>query len=233
MPFWFRKKPPREMSPGGSIVHRYEAGAADARIADAPTLNFATDREIVYKRFFGEPASVFHEVVSFAPHVDVFTYAPGHNARKCYTLVTGGMSDLPMNVPPKVKRAARRVELIFYCSEPKNEYLETMRRLAHFPHDAKTWIGAAHTMPNWDPPEPFWGSAVLDSFLFMPTIVVPDHTLSKELAIASDPVHFLWLVPLTTPECNLKLEKGFDAILDLFEKNRHPHVFDPDRKSYV
>jgi hypothetical protein len=29
------------------------------------------------------------------------------------------------------------------------------------------------------------------------------------------------------------LTRGFDAMLNLFQQNRHPHVFDPHRKSYV
>ncbi len=52
-----------------------------------------------------------------------------------------------MRVPAGAK-APRRVELIFYCFEAKPEYCETLRWLAHFPHDRKTWIGAAHTVPN-------------------------------------------------------------------------------------
>jgi hypothetical protein len=88
-------------------------------------------------------------------------------------------------------------------------------------------------MPNGNPPEPFWGSSVLDTLLFMPTIVSTDAALADELSLDGEPVHFLWVVPLTTPECNLKLAKGFDAILDLFQLHRHPHIFDPGRKSYV
>jgi len=57
--------------------------------------------------------------------------------------------------------------------------------------------------------------------------------LQEELVLDGEGVNFLWIVPLTTPECNLKLAKGSSAILDLFQKNRHPHVFDPNRKSYV
>jgi hypothetical protein len=57
--------------------------------------------------------------------------------------------------------------------------------------------------------------------------------LPEQLILAGDPVDLLWVVPLTSAECNLKLEKGFPAILDLFERRRHPHVYDPDRKSYV
>jgi hypothetical protein len=142
------------------------------------------------------------------------------------------MSDLGMRLPARTD-ASRRVELILYCAEPKPEYVATMRWLAHFPHDQKTWVGEGHTIPNGQPPAPFWGSSVLDTVLLMPTIVNRDATLPKELVLDGDAVHFLWVVPLTSAECRLKLAKGFDAILDLFEKHRHPHVFDPSRKSYV
>ena len=138
-----------------------------------------------------------------------------------------------MTLPPDVSDAPCRVELIFYCSDPKEEYLETIRRLAHFPHDNKTWLGPGHTMPNGNPPAPLWGSAILDSFLFMPTIVKPDGSLPNQLVLGGQPVHFLWVVPLSSPECDLKLKKGFDAILDLFDVHQHPHVFDTGRKSYV
>ena len=137
-----------------------------------------------------------------------------------------------MNIPDGAD-VPRRVELIFYCSEPLPEYVETLRWLAHFPHDQKTWIGSGHTVPNGNPPAPFWGSSVLDTILFLPPIVKVDGTLPDELILDRDPVHFLWVVPLTTPECSLKLAKGTDAILGLFGKNRHPHVFDPSRASYV
>lgn len=150
-----------------------------------------------------------------------------------YSLVTGGMSDMEMTMPRGAKEVPRRVELIFYCAEPRDEYIATLRWVAHFPHDSKSWLGHGHTMPNGNPPAPFWGSTELDTLLFMPPIVTKDQTLPDELQLGGEPVHFLWVVPLTAAECNLKLEKGFDAILDLFEQHRHPHVFDPKRKSYV
>lgn len=124
-------------------------------------------------------------------------------------------------VPAGVK-APRRCELILYCSEPKPEYIETMRWLAHFPHDQKTWIGSGHTIPNGNPPAPFWGSSILDTILLIPPIVKRDQTLQDELILGGEAVHFLWMVPLTAPECKLKLGKGLDAILDLFQRNRHP-----------
>ena len=136
-----------------------------------------------------------------------------------YSLVTGGMSDLEMTLPRRARGAPHRVELIFYCSEPRDEYSATLRWVAHFPHASKSWLGHGHTMPNGNPPAPFWESTELDTLLFMPPIVSKDQTLPSELKLGGEPVHFLWVVPLTSAECNLSLKHGFDAILNLFEKN--------------
>ena len=236
MPNWFGKKDPPEKSPGGSVIHRYqpeEFRGARFGFTDESTAGFTEAREEVYGRLFGTAESVSHEVIPQIPHVDVYTYYRTQaNGGKVCVLVTGGMSDLKMNVPPGLD-APGRVELIFYCSEPRPEFIDTMRWLAHFPHNQRTWVGAGHTIPNGNPPAPFWGSAILDTILLMPTIVTKDAALPDELKLAGEPVHFLWIVPLTTAECNLKLEKGFDAILDLFQEHRHPHVYDPGRQSYA
>jgi len=227
------RKPILERSPGGSVIHRYAALArARTGLPDDATAQFAEAREKVYERFFGEVASIYHEVIPFVPHIDIHTY--GRDERRgFFTLVTSGMSDLPMSVPPGAD-VPKRVELIFYCPEPKDEYLETLRWLARFPHDNKTWVGSGHTIPNGNPPEPLWGSSVLDTILLMPTIISkPDRTLAQELILDGDAVEFLWVVPLTTAECGLKLERGFAALLELFGRKRHPSVFDAGRKSYV
>jgi hypothetical protein len=236
MSWWFRKRKPLETSPGGSVVRRYDGeDFSGPRIGftQESCAKFTAAREDVYERIFGKAVSVSHEVIPLVPHIDIYTYERGSHGRNVFSLVTGGMSDLEMSVPAAAKGAPRRVELVFYCSEPRQEYLDTLRWVAHFPHDHKTWLGSGHTMPNGDPPAPFWGSSALDTLLFMPTIVKRDAALADELSLAGEPVHFLWVVPLTTPECNLKLAKGFDAILDLFQQHRHPHVFDPNRASYV
>ena len=226
---------PEEKSPDGTVIRRYDA--KEWRQAQAgftgKAAEFAKAREEVYGRLFGDPASVSHEAIPLIPHIDVFVYDRGHSGRKYCTLVTGGMSDLKMTLPAGAEEEPGRVELIMYCAEPKQEYVDTMRWLAHFPHSQNTWIGSGHTIPNGNPPAPFWGSSVLDTFLFLPTIVKRDAALPDELKLDGDPVHFLWLVPLTTPECNLKLTEGLSAILGLFDRNRMSHVFDPNRAGYV
>jgi hypothetical protein len=230
-----KKNTQPETSAGGSIIHRY----SDAQWSPTPVgfsgqsaAQCAKARAEVYQRRFGEAKTVSHEVIPLIPHIDVTEYYRASKDGQVCTLVTSGMSDLAMNVPAETK-APRRVELILYCLEPKQEFIDTMRWLAHFPHDQKTWIGAFHTIPNGNPPEPLWGSSVLDTIFLLPPIVKKDAELQDELTLDGEGVHFLWIVPLTTPESNLKLAKGSDAILDLLQKNRHPYVFNPDRQSYV
>jgi len=230
------KKPQPETTPGGSVIRRYpNATWAPPRIGvtDESTAGFAEAREAVYKRFFGEALHVSHEVFPLIPHVDVFQYRDcAEDESGVYTLVTSGMSDLEMQVPAGIE-VPRRVELIFYCTGPNPQYVETMRFLAHFPHDQKTWIGEGHTIPNGNPPAPLWDSDVLDTVLLLSPIVKRDRALPGELVLGGQPVEFLWMVPLTTPECNLKLAEGLDAILDLFGEHRHPYVFNPKRQGYV
>jgi hypothetical protein len=228
---WFT----RGKTPGGAVVIQYDKEAPPAPIGftDESKLHFVEAREAAYRRLFGEALGVSHEVVPLVPHVDVYTFRRTSGDRQVYSLVTGGMSDLPMTIPPGAGDMPRRVELILYCPEPKQEYIDTLRWLAHFPHTYKTCVGFGHTIPNGNPPGPFWGSDCLDTVLLIPPILRRDQTLPDELKLDGDAVSFLWVVPITGAECRLKLRKGLDAILDLFGKNRHPHVFDPSRKSYV
>jgi Suppressor of fused protein (SUFU) len=230
-----KRKPQPEISPGGSVIHRYpinEWSMGRVGLSDGPGSEFAAARNEVYGRLFGQIHDASMEAISLVPRVDVHTYyRQGANGDNVCALVTAGMSDIAMHTPAGAE--ARRVELIFYCSTPIAEYVETLRWLAHFPHDQKTWVGSGHTIPNGSPPAPFWGSSVLDTILLLPPLVKRDRTLPDELTLGGDPVHFLWVVPLTTAECNLKLEQGANAILNLFQQHRHPHVFDPHRASYV
>lgn len=224
---WFSNK----KAPDGTEIIRHDQLQTQLGVTPG-TEGFTRTREVVYERLFGKILNVSHELLPLIPHVDVYIFKRSQQDKGVYSLVTGGMSDLEMTMPHGAK-SPRRVELIFYCSEPREEYIATLRRIAHFPHASRSFLGHGHTMPNGNPPEPFWGSAQLDTLLFMPPVGKKDQTLPTELLLGGEPVHFLWVVPLTTAECNFKLEKGFDAMLNLFQENRHPYVFDPHRKSYV
>ncbi|MDD4269672.1 MAG: suppressor of fused domain protein [Pirellulaceae bacterium] len=239
--WWFRRKrrpapAAPEATPGGSAVDRCgESGSAKTAvaIAGAETAGFAGQRERIYEEFFGPSAQVFHEMSPRVPHIDVRQFGPGHAGRDFHTLVTSGMSDSAMSLPPGAADATSRVELILYCREPEQAHLETLRHLAHYPHDHHTWLGTGHTMPNGHPPEPIWGSPALDTFLFLPTILVPDMTLPDRLKLNGESVEFLWVVPISSAECDLKRKQGIDELLDLFDRFEHPPIFDPNRACYV
>jgi hypothetical protein len=221
-------------APDGTDIIRHETFDRKIGFTDKPDAKFRQMREDVYTRMFGNAFKVSHELIPQVPHIDVYIFRRSLGGKDCYSLVTGGMSDLRMTLPLRAPRdVPQRVELIFYCSEPRDEYIKIQRWVAHFPHDAKSFLGHGHTMPNGNPPEPFWGSTELDTLFFLPPIVKKDQTLPSELQLEGDPVHFLWMVPLTSAECDFKLRNGFEAMLNLFQRHHHLHVFDPHRKSYV
>ena len=189
MSSWFNKK----KAPDGTNVVRHENIKPKLGITTG-TGEFGQAREAVYERLFGKPLSVSHEVFPLVPHIDVYTFKRTLGDKDVYSFVTGGMSDLEMTLPRRAdKDVPRRVELIFYCSEPREEYISTLRWVAHFPHDSKSWLGHGHTMPNGNPPVPLWGSKELDTLFFLPPIVKKDQTLPTELSLSGEPVHFLWI----------------------------------------
>jgi hypothetical protein len=222
----------KKKAPDGTQIIRHDEVKPQLGLVPEAA-SFRKTREAVYERLFGKALRVSHELLPLVPHIDVYIFQRSSGERVTYSLVTGGMSDLEMTLPSASKGAPRRTELIFYCTEPREEYIAILRWLAHFPHSGRSFLGYGHTMPNGDPPAPFWGSTSLDTILFVPPIVKKDQALPSELSLAGQPVHFLWVVPLTTAECNYKLKNGFAAMMNLFQQNRHPHVFDPNRRSYV
>ena len=219
-------------TPDGTSVIRHDT--ATTKLGVTPHAGrYRKARESAYAQLCGEALKVSHELLPLVPHVDVYIFQRKRGDQIVYSLVTGGMSDLEVTLPRRAVDVPRRVELIFYCAKPREEYISTLRWVAHFPHGNKSWLGHGHTMPNGNPPAPFWGSTILDTLFFLPPIVTKDQTLPELLQLDGRPVHFLWLVPLTTPECNFKLESGFEAMLDLFQQRKHPHIFHPNRPSYV
>jgi len=222
-------------SEGGSRLLKYSSensGAPEMGFADPSTAIDPGERERIYEQIFGTIDSVHHELIPFVPHIDVYQFAPTEQ-RPFITYVTGGMSDLAMNSPAELGPGFRRIELVLYASEDKPDFVQVLRQLAHFPHDHRTWIHWGHTMPNGTPPAPLFGTRQLDCMFFMPSIVTPDSTLEERLSWRDQPVKLVWCVPITTAECNLKLERGSDAIYDLFDQHQHPFIFTGDRSSYV
>jgi hypothetical protein len=224
----------QEVSPGGSTIYRYDhPNSPRYGYADAPTDLYRMRRETVYRSLFGSCETVRHEMIPLIPHIDIYIYAPEAGRRDFYTLITGGMSDLPMNVPDDVADCYRRAELILYVRQPTEAHISLLRFLAHFPHDQRTWIGHGHTIPNGQPPVPLFEGSKLDTMLLCNSILSPDNSLPRLLTLDDCPVQLLWLIPITTAECNFKLRYGIDRLLEVFDRVDHPFLLEEKRRSYL
>lgn len=197
---------------------------------DNASANLAA-REDIYRELFGDRFTVNHELQPMVPHIDVYHFEPGHDERTFHTLITGGMSDRPMQGAPK--GVLRRAELVLYSDRVDPKAVELLRWLAHMVHDQATWLSPGSTMTNGQPPQPIFDGSVLDCFVFLDSVVQPDAFLRDKLVLDGDPVELLWVMPITTNEMNVIREQGLDAFLDLLDANRHPHVLNVRRRSYV
>ncbi len=192
------------------------------------------------ERHLGPVASVFHELVSDAVHLDVHWVKPTP-ARPYHFLVTSGMSDRGMNVP---ERAAtpRHIELVVTLPErwwigeeafaTENWYwpVRQLKTLARFPHKYDTWLGEGHTVTNDDPPQPLAPGTRLCGALLAPPQHVPQ--AFRELRIdARRTIHFLAVVPLYEEEMALKMRDGTAALVKLLRKHGVTDVVEPARKS--
>jgi len=137
-----------------------------------------------------------------------------------------------MNPPAGVN--CRRAELAIYTRKaPDEKCVALLRWLAHLIHDQQTWLSPGSTMTNGQPPQPIFPGSVLDCFLFLSSIVQPDNSMPDRLILEGEPVELLWVVPISSAECEFIRNRDLNDFLDLLEQNGHPHTLDEKRKSYV
>jgi hypothetical protein len=196
-------------------------------------LSLSRKRLAIYTRHFGQPGQIVEDAAEGNPRVDVIVYPP-QGSRSFTTLITSGMSDmrmsLPESIPPHERSDFYRRELIWYVSEQKREYVTWMQWLGHFPFIDRTWLGHGHTV-QWN--EPLFPGSALQHFLLTYSILRNDDKIKDELKIEDDPVALLWINPITPQEHRVKKEMRIDGLLDLFERNKHPFIFDSGRSSYA
>lgn len=197
---------------------------------------FQTERAAIYRRIFGPPAEVVPDPAaasSSIPRVDVSIHPPGFGAREFYTLVTSGMSDLPMRPPQDVERECRRAEICLYVDLPGPTFVKLLRSLARMPFEHGSWLSHGHTLPNGSPPKPLFPGSALDTLLVLDTIVAPERHLREQIQLDGDPLNVLWALPITGAECEWKLQHGLPSLLDRFNGAQLSFVLDPQRASAV
>ena len=236
---WFRKKDAAttdEVSPGGSKYIRHgDMKQSMPGLTEFSTLPYIETREAAYQQMFGRYAVVYDDdFPGLVPHIDVYVHEPSVG-RDFYTLVTGGMSDLPMSCPTARLRTCRgEPRSCFTCRpirNPSREYVSFLRTSARFVFDYQTWLTWGHTIPNGDPPKPIFDGSPFVSVLFLFPLFKPDNQLAEQLVLDGDPVSFLWIVPLTHGRTALQNGARNRALQEAFNRARLPFVFNEKRAS--
>jgi predicted Zn finger-like uncharacterized protein len=216
---------PSEYSEAGTPIYRHTARQKEF----TPVAGDANSIEAISNHIeahLGPVAGVFHEIVSDLVHIDVHLVGPTPE-RPFHTLVTSGMSDLPMTVPEGAEDF-RFAELLICLPEEwpltqeafedEQHYwpVRLLKTLARLPHEYDTWLGWGHTVPNGDPARPFAPGTDLCCGLLLQPLLIPDDFV--ELTMPDGRVvHFLALVPLYREEMEFKLKHGTEALLERFE----------------
>lgn len=229
-----------EKSESGAPIYRYEEIENNEF---KPAQGDSSIEEISdhIEKHIGKIDMVFHELVSELVHIDVHWVKPTKE-KPFHTLITSGMSDLPMNTPEDAKDC-EYAELCICLPEnwkiseedfeDENNYwpIRWLKYMARFPHEYNTWLGYGHTIPNGDPAESFANNTKLNTMLLLHDISlnVEFHCLKTE----KKEINFYSLIPLYTEETNLKLKKGVDALYDAFDKINLSAVLDLNRPNSV
>ena len=247
--FWLRRahqpsheERASEVTDGGSTIYRHKARAAPTFAPpDMSESNLQAIDDHVAEHI-GKIENVWHEIVSDLVHIDVHVVPP-RPERPYYTLVTSGMSDLPMNAPEGAEDW-KFAELMLCLpqdwpltveafKDERNYWpVRWLKTLARFPHEYETWLSVAHTIPNGDPPEPLADNTALAGFMLVPplTTSVEFHEL---LVPPLRTIHFHAVLPLTAAELSFKLKHGADALMERLEKAKVTELLDIRRKSVV
>ncbi len=223
--------------PAGETDPAFLAWLSKLRMPSQALADAASPRERVYVEFFGTEFTIDRDSSRELPKIDVYTFAPGKDAlgrdRGCYTIVTSGMSDARMNVPPTAPY--QRHELVIYAASPNPLLCEVLRFLAKLPaqQGGNTWYSFGTTMSNGNPPQPIFDGSNLDNYFFIDCVYLDDMQLGRKLTVDGDPAALIWAVPITSAECRLAIERGPGELLNLFDEKQHPLVLDENRSCYV
>ncbi len=226
------------VSISGDPVAHYRDGPKALEPPRGETSLEAITRHI--ERHLGPIEAVFHELLCDAVRIDLHHVGPS-GERPYHALVTSGMSDLPMKVPPNAA-APRHLELmvslprswkVSQAAFDDDHYywpVRQLKTLARFPHKYDTWLGPGHTVTNGDPAQPLAPRSRLCGAILLPPLSVPKEFV--ELRVDSQKViQFLAVVPLYQEEMALKMRDGANALIERLGKCGVADVIDPTRRN--
>jgi hypothetical protein len=231
----------KEYSESGSPIYRHQN--QEPREFRAPVSNPAQGEiDTHISKYMGNVDNVFHEVVSDLIHVDIYISHPSPE-RNYYTLITSGMSSLPMH--PSDEYQAYKYTELFLClpstwpmtdSEFRKDEnywpFRCLKYLARFPHEYKTWIWKYHTIPNGNPMRSYSPNTKLScAMLSFPTKF--EKEFYKLRISQNKTIYFHSVLMLYKEEIEYKLKHGAESLMELFNSNGISELVDIKRNSVV
>src|SRR5215472_12015574 len=136
-------------------------------MTNLPTpIRYLTEISGHIQKHFGTDSFVLHEEKSATVHVDLHVVPPNPD-RPYFTLLTSGMSDLDMRVPPGLEEFALAEVCLclpsdwplsvnnFGWREPKYFWpLKILYQAVRYPHRQNTWFCRGHTVGSVEAPTP-------------------------------------------------------------------------------
>jgi Suppressor of fused protein (SUFU) len=233
--------PTYEVTESGERVYRHEARSKpfEPTVGDETTINAIVKH---VERHIGPPDNVFHELISDLVHVDIHVVNPTPE-RNWHTLVTSGMSERPMTIPDDPELEEFKFAELLIClppdwpmdqeawADPSNFWpIQWLKMMARMPHEYDTWLGAGHTVPNGDPPEPFAPNTKLCCMLLLPPMLVGEEFHQLKMGRAKT-INFYAMVPIYREEMDFKLKHDVNALLEKFAEAEVSELLDVERKN--
>lgn len=194
------------------------------------------------EKHIGPISYVLHEIVSEMIHVDIYVVLPTPK-RPFTTLITQGMSDLPMTTPQgQESRAYAELVICLLPDWPLDEVslrderfywpIRLVKTIARFPHEYKTWLFVKHTIPNGDPPKTYSPGTEMCCALITTARCVPKEFWELRVNEQKN-IYFLGLVPLYRQEMEFKLTNGAPELIKKLNENKIAEFLYKKRKSVV
>jgi hypothetical protein len=229
--------------PRGSGVLRHQSLHDGFVPAQGPRQGFAEAIDRHIGEHLGPVEFVYHEIASHLVSVHVYVVGPTEE-RPYRTLITSGMSELPMTVP-EGHGISPYAELMLGLpadwplaavtgpgADPSGWPLRVLKEIARLPHEYGTWIGEWHSVPNGDPAQPYTDDTPFAGVVVAPMLRVPAEARTIEVP-GGGRIALLALIPLHPDELAVKVERGTDALIEVLDRGKVTELLDPHRPSYA
>ncbi len=193
---------------------------------------------------YGQISNSIGEIIPGSKVAVTVHIIPANEERNYTTLITTGMSDLPVESPgsPSGKYAELLIKLPadWTINEETikdsnfNWPLLWLKQIAHMPHTSNKAFCEAMIIPNGEPPKPFVENTKLSS-IFVTGLVSETNSVAKSMFKTSrgEIIMFYTLVPIYEEERQLAYTQGPWELIFRFAKNKHHGVIDLNRKNYA